>query len=188
MTYTEAFEECWKIYPARNGKKAGKKQAFDQWKKLTNGDHRVVKTDLKNRLKDSSWKAGDYVPDMVRYLRHRRWEDETPTPEHEPRPNTYTPPPKIPRVNAIANRVMVHVLTAVGGVDRVTLKTLYRQMKNTCSEYLRTQSGEDTVTKEWVAELKDELLATARNFDGEARAREIEDAKAAFRVRQGVTP
>ena len=180
MSYTKAFEECWSLYPARNGKKAGKKQAFEQWKKLTNGDHRVIKTDLKNRLKDSAWRAGEYVPDMLRYLRHRRWEDETSEVEYEPRPNTYTPPiAKVSKIDSISNRIFVHVLTSVGGVDTDTLRNLYRAMK-------KFTKGKEP-TKEFVQDLKTELMTIAREFDGDERQREIEDAKAAFRVRQGVT-
>jgi len=183
VAYSEEFEKCWKLYPARNGKKAGKKQAFEAWKNLSNGDRRVVATDLKLRLKDTSWKSGEFVPDMVRYLKHRRWEDEMATVEHEPRPNTYTEPPvKLPQIQTVANRVMLHVLTGVGGVDKDTLRDMYKVTRRKIGEF-----HEQKASKEFVSNLKDSLFEVARGFDAEKRAAEIEEAYAAYRVRQGIT-
>ena len=71
------FEQAWKEYPARNGRKAGKKAAKGVWQKL--------KPNLQEVLDALEWqKVGDewirdngsYIPDMQRWLKNARWQDE----------------------------------------------------------------------------------------------------------------
>lgn len=65
------FEEAWQAYPRRNGVRVGKKEAREQWRKLSYAD------------KGLCWKAihifaaskPELPPDMVRWLKHERWRD-----------------------------------------------------------------------------------------------------------------
>lgn len=72
--YTDNFERAWKAYPARNGRKVGKKPAFNQWKKLTAEQKAAAFADIEKRNRQQLW--GKYIRDMQRYLRDAGWEDE----------------------------------------------------------------------------------------------------------------
>ena len=72
--YTENFERFWKVYPARNGRKNGKKPAFGQWKKLTADQKRAAYADVEKRNRQQGW--GKYIRDALRYLRDHGWDDE----------------------------------------------------------------------------------------------------------------
>lgn len=70
--YPDDFEAFWKIYP----KKVGKKNAYDQWRKLKPADREQIMADIpKREAKDDKWLNG-YVKDPERYLKNRQWEDE----------------------------------------------------------------------------------------------------------------
>lgn len=73
MEYDQSFLATWGIYPKRNGQKRGKKQAFDEWKKIDLEDQRLAYADIKARNLSGGW---EYVRDMERYLKHRGWDDE----------------------------------------------------------------------------------------------------------------
>lgn len=70
-TYTREFDEFWKIYPKKNGKK----NAFSQWKKLIKQDRQKAVDDIPKRKLDDKW-LGGYIKDPERYLKDRQFEDE----------------------------------------------------------------------------------------------------------------
>lgn len=69
--YSDEFEAFWKAYP----KKVGKKNAYDQWKKLKPAEHEEIMADIPKRERDDKWLNG-YVKDPERYLKNRQWEDD----------------------------------------------------------------------------------------------------------------
>lgn len=69
--YTSEFEDFWKAYPKKNGKKA----SMEQWKKLTTDDRSAIMVDIPLRHNSKKW-IGGYIKDPERYLKHRQWEDE----------------------------------------------------------------------------------------------------------------
>lgn len=63
----ESFEEFWKAYPARNGRKVGKKNALIEWRKLTGEQRRRALVGAKNLA------ASDTFPkDAERFLRRAK--------------------------------------------------------------------------------------------------------------------
>ncbi|MFH2076060.1 MAG: hypothetical protein ABIJ57_12065 [Pseudomonadota bacterium] len=81
--YSEAFENFWNKYPTRNGRKAGKPQAYAEWKKLSPDktlESHILNSissqiEHRNMLVDSGSFAPEF-PDACRWLKNRRWEDE----------------------------------------------------------------------------------------------------------------
>ena len=73
-TYTHEFELFWAAYPARGGKKQGKKEAFAEWQKVIND---VEAEFLISQIEALAPQYGEYPVDACRWLKHRRWEDET---------------------------------------------------------------------------------------------------------------
>lgn len=67
-------DHFWPAYPARNGRKIGKAEAFGQWEKLPIEDRRAA---LKGaRIMAADVNAGRTLPpDAHRWLRKRTWED-----------------------------------------------------------------------------------------------------------------
>jgi hypothetical protein len=79
----EDFEIFWKNYPPRNGRKAEKKSAIIEWKKLNpdkNLQSRILQALQKQVFHYQDCKKHDEFcaefPDAHRWLKHRRWEDE----------------------------------------------------------------------------------------------------------------
>jgi hypothetical protein len=72
-TYTQEFELFWSTYPARGGKKQGKKEAFAEWKKAIAD---VPAEFLISQIEALAPQYGEYPVDASRWLKHRRWEDE----------------------------------------------------------------------------------------------------------------
>lgn len=72
ITYKYAFEDFWIAYD----KKVDKKQTLAVWDKLTAGDRELAMEGMGNH---KSGRERKYWKDPVRYLRDRRWEDETTT-------------------------------------------------------------------------------------------------------------
>lgn len=79
--YTPKFEKFWSLYP----KKVGKKNAFEQWKKLTDAERNKTLDDIPKRSEDDKWVNG-YIKDPERYLKNRQWEDEIIRPRAEKKP------------------------------------------------------------------------------------------------------
>ena len=76
-TIAQNFDKFWLLYP----KSIGKKNSYQQWVKL-NPDDSLVKKILiavKTQSQTEQWQkdGGKYIPHPERFLKHRRWEDET---------------------------------------------------------------------------------------------------------------
>lgn len=97
-----------------------------------------------------------------------------------PPPNTYLPAPQVSRVHAVANKALASVLTAMGAVDRATLKNLI-ELKNALAD----EFPGEYPTKEFVADLHRQLEALAAPHDQEAKSRETLEARRAFCRRWG---
>jgi hypothetical protein len=77
--YTASFDAFWKSYPARNGKKTGKAEAFTAYKaalKKISHEDLIAAVGLQSKSNEWSRDNGAYVPDAHRWLKKRRWEDE----------------------------------------------------------------------------------------------------------------
>lgn len=74
--YHPLFEEFWKVYPARNGKKNGKRKAFEKWWKIVR-DGIANHEFLKSRIIILAQSYGEFPKDAVVWLNGRCWEDET---------------------------------------------------------------------------------------------------------------
>ena len=70
ITYKYSFEDFWLAYD----KKVDKKQALAVWNKLSDEDRILAVEGMGNH---KSGRERKYWKDPVRYLRDRRWEDET---------------------------------------------------------------------------------------------------------------
>ena len=70
------FEEFWKMYPARNGKKLGKSETYDVFKRkhLYNGNFSELLKATKNYSKSSLAQRG-FAKDPARFLRKDYWWD-----------------------------------------------------------------------------------------------------------------
>lgn len=69
-----SFDEFWKAYPGRGGKKAGKAQSMDLWRKLTPGEQQQA---LAGVGPYAAWcTSTDRFPkDPERFIKRRLWED-----------------------------------------------------------------------------------------------------------------
>jgi len=186
VEYTEDFERLWKAYPARNGRKNGKKPAFVQWKKLTADEKRAAFADVEKRNRLYGW--GKYIKDCERYLRHMGWHDEW-QPESPATPSgpvrrspTNFHAPALPANQIIANKVLLAVLRNAGGVDRLTLNNLVALK----SAILEDHIGEKP-TPALIDDLVDQLAAMAANKDRTAQAEEREDDRLQFCIQRGLT-
>lgn len=70
--YTEVFENFWKAYPARKGKKQGKKPAWEVWRKLNPTSELLVKI-MKGV---DAIKNEEYPKDAERWLKREGWADD----------------------------------------------------------------------------------------------------------------
>jgi vacuolar-type H+-ATPase subunit F/Vma7 len=78
--HAESFDKFWKAYPSR--RKTCKQEAYDLWRKLdfSNGLFETIMDALERQKKSDDWtkEGGQYIPNPAKYIRRRRWEDETP--------------------------------------------------------------------------------------------------------------
>lgn len=74
MSVLDAFQSFWSVYPARLGLKARKQEALTAWLKLKPDDDQLLQ--IMQGLTRYKKVCGDYPVDAVRFLRHKRWEDE----------------------------------------------------------------------------------------------------------------
>jgi hypothetical protein len=77
--YSQEFESFWKAYPARNGKKTGKKEAskcFAEALKKTTAEKIMEAVATQSKSMDWRKENGAFVPDAFRWLKKERWEDE----------------------------------------------------------------------------------------------------------------
>lgn len=72
---TVAFEPFWHTYPPRDGKKVGKAQAEDRWRRLTDDEREAALVGARH-LADAIAAGGKFgPPDAERWLRDRKWLD-----------------------------------------------------------------------------------------------------------------
>jgi len=69
--YSEPFERWWKTYPQRNGRKVGKKAAFEQFKKISKEDWVELKTATENYARE----CNGLPKDAERFLKSEFWND-----------------------------------------------------------------------------------------------------------------
>jgi len=83
VAFSDSFNEFWKAYPERNGKKVGKAEAFKEWQ-IINPDESLI-TEIHSALRKQKQnfkyikETGDFVaefPDACRWLKRKRWTDE----------------------------------------------------------------------------------------------------------------
>ena len=72
VAYPEWFEAWWSLYPAREGKKAGKRASFDLSKPMCEVDRELLVTATKNYAAATESK---YVKDPERFLKKDYWRD-----------------------------------------------------------------------------------------------------------------
>lgn len=72
--YTQPFETFWKVYPARNGKKLLKQEAFKKFTLLTEEEVLKVQVAAQNYAESKVVKDG-YAKDAVRFLKNDYWKD-----------------------------------------------------------------------------------------------------------------
>jgi len=70
--YTDEFERAWNVYPKRNGNRAGKFPASQQWTKAVKD---VAADTLMAAIQAYAKTCGDLPKDFERWLKHRMWED-----------------------------------------------------------------------------------------------------------------
>lgn len=85
-TYSSLFENFWKIYPARNGRKEGKMKAWVSWQKEgceQIADEIIEKAMLYSRTPEWKQDNGRWVPMAQTFINQHRWEDEFVVPKEE---------------------------------------------------------------------------------------------------------
>ena len=74
LQYTADFLEIWNLYPPRNGRREKKAEAALEWAKLRPSEE--LRATIVRAIR-ALHGATDTPVDLCRYLKHRRWEDET---------------------------------------------------------------------------------------------------------------
>lgn len=74
VAYTQEFENFWTAYPNRNGKKVGKRAAFDLFQHLDNGDRELI-IKAAGHYAASSQAQGNFAKDAERFFRKDFWRD-----------------------------------------------------------------------------------------------------------------
>ena len=79
----DRFEEFWKVYPSRKGRKQGKDKARELWVKLNpeNGQFEKIVAALRVQKESFEWtkEDGQFIPDAQKWLRNKGWNDEVET-------------------------------------------------------------------------------------------------------------
>lgn len=77
----EGFNDFWRIYPARDGKKLEKRKAEDQWKRMSKAKRNAALVGVANYAA-----SGQRPKDAFRWLRDECWEDwQTPAEPDRPK-------------------------------------------------------------------------------------------------------
>jgi len=83
----DGFEEFWKIYPKRVGKKAAEKS----WKRITGVPKEKIIQAIKAQVEGDHFRGTDgglYELNPATWLNQGRWEDEIRKPQEEPKPKS----------------------------------------------------------------------------------------------------
>lgn len=99
----------------------------------------------------------------------------------KPRPTTFLPAPTTSAAARSANLAMLRVLMKYNGVDKAQLIRL-KNLKNALVE----DYGDSKPTEEWLGDVESQLSECAELQDYKAKAREREEARIAFCIRQGI--
>jgi hypothetical protein len=80
---SDGFLALWEEYPPRNGKKSGKKQAWEEWMNLSPDESlqtlMIERIRAQKAHREKSLAKGEFAaefPDLCRWIKKRRWEDE----------------------------------------------------------------------------------------------------------------
>jgi len=92
--YPEWFEAWWQVYPARNGKKAGKRSAYDLCRHLSEADVDLLLIATANY---AACTENAYAKDPERFLKKDYWRDMITAPEGSPPSTTATAVPAYKR-------------------------------------------------------------------------------------------
>lgn len=79
------FEDFWKTYPKRNGKKVGRKECLEYFKSFTNGDREQVVIAASNYANSKDAREG-FSRDPIRFLKKDFWRDWIGNTEGEDKP------------------------------------------------------------------------------------------------------
>jgi len=130
--YTDDYERLWSAYPARNGKKQGKKPGFAQWQRLTADEKRAAIADVEKRNRMGGW--GKFIRDCERYLRHKGWEDEwTPERATATQPSRRMPDPpayECDKWTALGNRLLFRYIRHARGLSEPDLAAAIATREN----------------------------------------------------------
>lgn len=88
------FLNYWEEYPKRNNKKIGRKEAYNEWKKLSKEEQEKALEAIKMQVEhyNECKKTGQFVaefPDAHRWLKNRRWEDDLGEPKKKQSPKQF---------------------------------------------------------------------------------------------------
>lgn len=79
---------------------------------------------------------------------------------------------KFSATQAVGNLALLHVVDNFGGVDSRTMTNLTQLKAALAEEHLTANAGEDKPTREYVADLVDQLTRLAADHDPQAKAAE----------------
>lgn len=115
------FEEFWKVYPRRKGKRLGRPEAIEQFDKVPTSDLAAVMTGVKHY---AEWCNGDGDPakDAFRWLRDKRWTEWQEPAESNSEPE---PPPE-----SDEEAVFEYVRKLHEGGGRLKVSTYSAKMQN----------------------------------------------------------
>lgn len=137
------FEEFWKLYP----KKVGKKPCHDTWKrKKLDEKAEMIIADVERRQRlDRKWLEG-FIVNPQTYLNQERWEDEITYASKQPQRQAaeLDPGPQLDRFERAMNRLLLQYLRRRRGVPGEAVPHLVAE-KNRLTEDLRllVLDGED---------------------------------------------
>ncbi len=71
--YTSSFNEFWKNYP----RKVGKKKALQEWNKINHDDELLTRIleSLEKQKKSKQWDNKQFIPHPATWLKENRWDD-----------------------------------------------------------------------------------------------------------------
>jgi hypothetical protein len=72
--YSEEFERFWRAYPSRNGRKNGKRAAFDLWRRIAADDRDLLVAAAEKYAASLTAKRG-FARDPERFLKREWWRD-----------------------------------------------------------------------------------------------------------------
>ncbi len=112
VAYSDEFLSFWKVYPGRNGDKAHKSEAWEEFKKISPNPELLAlilkNLDLQKRRRQNLISKSQFAPefpDACRWLKKRRWEDETTEIKSGPGKPAHNPIEKIEKAEKSVHQV-----------------------------------------------------------------------------------